>query len=138
MGFIIHQALPIITRERVTQGLVGTHQEHDLPEHILNLVSQSLITIDNTGSPQPNLAQSWEINKEATLYTLKLKKDLKWSDGQALKASDLVLNIPDVQVNVIDDQTIEFKIVDSFSPFCDSTKVYPYQVRIIFINIAIF
>src|SRR3989344_382801 len=142
LGFIIHQALPIITRERVTQGLVGTHQEHDLPEHILNLVSQILITIDNTGSPQPNLAQSWEINKEAALYTLKLKKNLKWIDGQALKASDLVLNIPDVQVNVIDDQTIEFKIVDSFSPFLTFLRkpvirkdsligVGPYQVQTI-------
>ncbi len=142
IGFTIYQTLPLILKERFSEGIVGTHQEHDLPEHVLNLISQSLVTIDKTGTPQPNLAEKWEVNKEATLYTIKLKKDLKWSDGTPLIASDIALAIPDVEMKVVDEGTLEFKIVDSFSPFLTLLRkpilkkgsmigVGPYEIAVI-------
>ena len=39
--------------------------------------------------PQPGIAESWEIDEEGTLYTFHLRKDLKWSNGDALTASQL-------------------------------------------------
>lgn len=38
---------------------------------------------------EASLAESWEVNDEGTAYTFKLAKDLKWSDGTPLRASDV-------------------------------------------------
>ena len=104
-------------KEEVLQGIVGTHEERDLPDVVLNLLSKPLIKIDKTGSPSGELAQNWEVNSEANLYKVKLKPDLKWSDGTVVKASQIYISIPDVEIRVPDDSTLEFKLAETFSPF---------------------
>lgn len=104
-------------QNQVSEGLVGTHEERDLPDVVLNLVSKPLISVDKSGTPSAELAESWEVNAEANIYKFKLKPDLFWSDGKKVVASDVFLFIPDVQVNAIDDSTLEFKLVETFSPF---------------------
>ena len=104
-------------RDEVSEGIVGTHEERDLPDVVLNLISSPLIKLDKTGSPSGELASNWEVNPEANLYKVKLKPDLKWSDGQVVKASQIYISIPDVEVKAPDDSTLEFKLVDTFSPF---------------------
>lgn len=104
-------------RNQVLEGVVGTHEERDLPETALNLISRPLIKVDKTGSPSAELAQSWEANPEATVYKVKLKTDLKWSDGTPLKASQIYLSIPDVEISAPDDLTLQFKLAETFSPF---------------------
>jgi len=104
-------------RDELSEGIVGTHEERDLPDVVLNLISKPLIKVDKTGSPSAELAESWESNKEANLYKVKLKPDLKWADGLPVKASEIYLSIPDVQITALDDSTLEFKLVDTFSPF---------------------
>lgn len=32
----------------------------------------------------PDLAESWEISSDATVFTFKLRKDVKWQDGKHL------------------------------------------------------
>lgn len=44
----------------------------------------------------PNIAESWEINDEATVYTFKLREGHKWSDGKPFTADDVVFAINDV------------------------------------------
>lgn len=105
------------SHDAVAEGIVGTHEERDLPESVLNLVSKPLIKVDKTGSPSAELAESWEVNAEATLYKVKLKPGLTWSDGTPVKASQIYVSIPDVEINAIDDLTLEFKLAESFSPF---------------------
>ncbi len=103
--------------DEITEGIVGTHEERDLPETVLNLISKPLIKVDKTGSPSAELAQSWEVNPEANLYKVKLKPDLKWSDGTPVKASQIYISIPDVEISSPDDSTLEFKLAETFSPF---------------------
>jgi len=111
-------SLYTLTREQgVSEGLVGTHEERDLPDVVLNLLSKPLIKVDKTGSPSGELAENWEVNNEATLYKVKLKPGLKWSDGQDVKASQIYIAIPDVQISSPDDLTLEFKLAETFSPF---------------------
>lgn len=105
------------SRNQILEGVVGTHEERDLPTTVLNLVSKPLIKVDKTGSPSAELAQSWEVNPEATMYKVKLKPDLTWADGTSVKASQIYLSIPDVQISSPDDLTLEFKLADAFSPF---------------------
>ncbi|ASK79111.1 oligopeptide ABC transporter substrate-binding protein OppA [Paraphotobacterium marinum] len=42
------------------------------------------------GEPEPGVAESWKVNESGTVYTFKLRKDAKWSDGKPVTAEDFV------------------------------------------------
>ncbi len=52
------------------------------------LLFSSLVYFDKDMVPQPDCAESWSINKDSTVWTFKLRKDLKWTDGTAITAKD--------------------------------------------------
>lgn len=86
-------------------------QECETLDPTLNNYSRSSVVLQNLfhglyqygedGQAKPALAESYTMNKNGTVYTFKLRKDLKWSDGTPLTAKDFeyswkrVLN-PDV------------------------------------------
>lgn len=43
-----------------------------------------------TADPVPALAEHWEVNREATVYTFYLRHDARWSDGEPVTAGDFV------------------------------------------------
>lgn len=45
----------------------------------------------------PNIAESWEINGDATTYTFKLREGLKWSDGHPFTTADISFWWEDVE-----------------------------------------
>lgn len=49
-----------------------------------------LAELDSEGQPQPDLAESWDISKDGTVYTFHLREGLKWSNGTELTADDFV------------------------------------------------
>lgn len=101
----------------VSEGIIGTYTEEDLPPIVTNLTSRGLVTINEENKPVPEIAESWTASEDVKTYIFKIKKDLQWADKTALKASDLSFQIPDVTVNLLDEYTIEFKLADSLSPF---------------------
>jgi len=105
------------TKSRLSEGIVGTFTENDLPPIVTQLVSKGLVEIDKTGSPSGQLAKEWTSNDQSTEYWFKLKDDLYWSDGTKLKAADLPVSIPNVEITTPDDRTMHFKLSDSYSPF---------------------
>ena len=56
---------------------------------IRNLMFESLLTIDENGKTQPNLAESWKISEGGKLYTFKLRRGVKFHNGQEMTAEDL-------------------------------------------------
>lgn len=87
---------------------------------------------------QPDLAESWSSNPEQTEWTLKLRPNLKWSDGQPLTAEDVVftyqeiINNPQIpnnysdfwaylphfpEIQALDLQTVRFRLAEPFAPF---------------------
>lgn len=55
----------------------------------MNLM-EGLLTFDEDFKVAPALAQSWTRSPDGLTYTFKLRPDVKWSDGVALKAQDFV------------------------------------------------
>ena len=101
----------------LSEGFIGTYQEHDLPIEVLRLISQGLVKADEAGRLKPNLVNDWQVNNDATEFKFQLKDNLYWSDGARVKSSDLDFSIPDTQVSFPDDKTIDFKLKEAYSPF---------------------
>jgi len=53
----------------------------------------SLITVDENGTPQPRVAKSWEFDANTLTYTFKINKGIKFHNGDELKASDVVFSL---------------------------------------------
>lgn len=51
---------------------------------------EGLTTYDKNNKVVEGVAEKWEISSDQLTYTFHLRKDAKWSDGQAVKASDFV------------------------------------------------
>lgn len=106
----------IFSTTTITEGIVGTYTMDSLPVVVTSLLSEPLVSLDKTGSPSASLAASWTTNKEVTKWTFKIKKG-NWINGPQILAKDLEVSLPDVKAKVIDDETLEFNLTDSFSPF---------------------
>ena len=92
------------------------------------------------GSPEPELAESWEISDDGLTYTFHLRKDVKFSNGEDFDANVAKMNIDAVMenkdrhswmesvrrldhVDVIDDYTIELVLTE---PYCAMLEELSY------------
>lgn len=94
-----------------------------------------LVTVDETGAVLPLLAESWEVNNDATVFTFHLKEGVTFQDGSELLASDVVYSVERLlalgqgpsylfqgvlepgSVVALDDYTVQFTLSQVFSPF---------------------
>ncbi len=66
--------------------LVGTKS---VEKAVRGLIFEPLLGLDLNGKIQPNLAERWSISKDGKLYTFKLRKGVKFHNGQEMKAEDI-------------------------------------------------
>jgi len=96
------------------------------------LLFSSLYRYDSTGNIKADMADSVSVNDKETEYTVKLKKGLKWSDGQDLTADDVIFTLkllanPEVGAEIsgwksikfekASDDSVKFILPSSYSPF---------------------
>ncbi len=98
-------------------GYVGKFSYENLPLEIQEKISMGLTTISPDGHILPQVAQSWEINKEGKEYIFTLKDNLFWQDGKPLKAQEVNYKFSDVTTKFLDEKRIKFELKEPFSPF---------------------
>ncbi|MDR7383062.1 ABC transporter substrate-binding protein [Promicromonospora iranensis] len=100
-------------RTDVVVGLTGEPTNLDftttsgsaIPQLLMNNVYEGLVTIDQEGEVQPQLAESWEVNGDRTVYTFTLHDGVTFSDGSSFTANDVVASIDRVK----EDWTLSLK-----------------------------
>lgn len=101
------------------------------------LLFSSLIRFDERGLPKTDLAESWGVNEEGTIYNFTLRSNAAWHDGTPVTSDDVIFTIellksdgslfPDdikelwrkVEVKKLSDNTLKFTIPEPFAPFLD-------------------
>ncbi len=105
------------------------------------LLYRGLLHFDSRGIPLPDIAESWAVSANATLYTFTLREDVLWHDGEPVQSDDVLYTFskfkdPDFpgsedlhefwqEINIIrlDEKTIQFQLPEPFSPFLDFLSV---------------
>ena len=96
------------------------------------LLFAGLYKYDTTGNIKSDLAESMTVNQKGTEYIVKLRKDLRWSDGKNITAADVVFTLkllasPETRAEIsgwqsikfekIDELTVKFILPSSYAPF---------------------
>lgn len=97
-------------------GLVGDYNLTSLPPEIAELVSLGLTTIQEDGTPIPELSERWTTEDNGKSYRFVLKKNLVWQDGKPLETTDVTYPFNDVQTVTTTNDVI-FNLPEPFVPF---------------------
>jgi peptide/nickel transport system substrate-binding protein len=124
-----------------TEGVLGEPRfinpiiaQNQSDKDLVRLVYSGLYKFDSAGVLVPDMADSaLQISSDQKQYTVKLKSNLKWQDGQSITADDVIFTIqllqnPDykspqrklwqnIQIQKVDDLTIKFTNREIASPF---------------------
>lgn len=57
---------------------------------VIRNLMEGLVAIDSKLTPQPALAERWTISPDSRTYLFNLRRNVRWSDGQPLKARHFV------------------------------------------------
>lgn len=82
-------------------------------------IFSSLVTVDDSGNPIPDLAEKWKISSDNLTYTYHLRPNLKFSDGSPLTAEDVaftltLLNDPAYAAGNVDFSNIVIKGTEEY------------------------
>jgi peptide/nickel transport system substrate-binding protein len=101
------------------------------------LLYSGLIRFDDRGLPQGDLADSWGISRDLTIYNFSIRENAVWHDGQPVTSDDIIFTIErmredsaplpedirqfwqQIEVRRLDEKTLQFRLPDPFAPFLD-------------------
>jgi peptide/nickel transport system substrate-binding protein len=126
-----------------TEGMVGEltnlnpiFASGDVNHSASRLIFSGLFEYDRSGELQPNLAKDIEIDKSGLKYTVNLRQDVTWHDGDVLDAKDVVYTFKtiqnpatrsplleswkDIKIESPDKFVVTFELPNKFAPFINS------------------
>ncbi|MDB5179406.1 MAG: putative Extracellular solute-binding protein family 5 [Candidatus Saccharibacteria bacterium] len=104
------------------------------------LLFSRLLTYDQTGHLNYDLAQSMVISTDQKTYTIKLRPDAKWQDGVYVRAKDVVYTVNllknpatratitgwnTITATAVDDLTVQFTLPDVYAAFPHALNFLP-------------
>ena len=69
-------------------------------------IEEGLFRFTTQGTVEPNVAKGFDVNEDATVYTIYLREGMKWSDGQPFTAEDCVWFFNAVCLNKVDSKGV--------------------------------
>jgi peptide/nickel transport system substrate-binding protein len=98
---------------------------------VTRLLFSSLVGVNlESQEAEPGLAESWSVAPDQKTWTFKLRKNLRWSDGQPLTADDVVFTWNDVMYNPKFNQ-VTYELFRSKGRNFEVTKVDDVTVRVV-------
>lgn len=126
------------------EGIVGQPQHinpvlslsNNTDDDLSQLIYSSLMKYDSTGNLTNDVTDSYDLSDDKTLYTFRLKNNVLWHDGEKLTAEDIAFtlslivdpsyksplryNWQSVETNIVDENTITFKIKSPHAGFLNN------------------
>jgi len=138
-----HLELSPIKGGSYSEGLVGYpkyinplyNYNRDVDSDLSALIFSGLFKHDDAGKLSPDLAEKWEMGADAKSYTITLRDNVKFHNGDKLIADDVVFTFeaiknPDynspwrqmflgAEIEKVDDRTVKFTLGESYAPFLE-------------------
>jgi len=131
-----------------TEALVGQFMRlnpfldiYNPPDHAVDqLIFNGLVRFDSRGIPQADLAESWGVSQDGTVYNFSLRTDVFWHDGEVFDSRDVLYTVgllqsqhglipedlrnfwAEVEVVALSDSQLQFLLPEPFAPFLDYLK----------------
>lgn len=128
-----------------TEALVGSFSRlnplldyyNQVDYDIDRLIFSSLVRFDDRGLPHGDLAVDWAISQDGKSYGFAIHPQAIWHDGQPVTAEDVVFTVNllkdpknplpvdlkafwrQVQVEALNEKTVQFRLPEAFAPFLD-------------------
>ena len=102
-----------------------------------SLIYSGLLKFDSRGLPEGDLAQSWGVSQDGTIYNFVLRSDARWQDGQPVTTLDVTFTIDllrnggsvvpadlqafwqKVKVTALSPTAMQFILPEAYAPFLD-------------------
>ncbi|MBU0845709.1 ABC transporter substrate-binding protein [Patescibacteria group bacterium] len=119
LSFVILNLLgpTLLSRSTKKIGITGRFRTDNLPDFIINNVSDGLTKLDESGVVEPSLASSWETPDKGKTWFFYLRDDIYWQDGKKVTSETIGYDFSDVEIETPDEKTVIFKLSNAFSPF---------------------
>jgi peptide/nickel transport system substrate-binding protein len=117
--------------------------QNDIDKAVQELVFEKFVYIDSTGKILPGVATDWDISDDGKKYVFDIALDHTWSDGTPLTMDDIFFtfdtavtlheeqgydtvasSLADVDIEIVDNDTIQFTLPETNSVFPELTSVY--------------
>lgn len=128
-----------------TEALIGTPSRfnplldwNNQPDRDVDrLLFSGLIRFDARGLPVPDLAESWGVSQDGTIYNFALRPNAIWHDGSPVTAEDVLFTIEliksqssffpqdvkdlwaEVEIKKLSDKSLKFTLPEPYAPFLD-------------------
>jgi len=148
LGFYYHYTKKIpVPGGEYNEGVVGQPLYinpvlaggNDADSNLAALIYSSLFRYDSSGKLIPDLAESFELSDDKLTYTVHLKKEVKWHNGESFSADDILFTIQAIQdpafksplrqswqgvgVEIADENTIRFILQTPYAFFLNNLTV---------------
>ncbi len=149
LGFFLYTHIETVPKQGgdYTEAILGQPKfvnpvfasTNDIDLDLTSLVYSGLFRYDLENGLQPDLAKEYTLSDDKKTYEIKLREDVKWSDGEPFTARDvlytfetiqnpdvgspLIVSFQGVKIEQTDEHTIRFTLNEPFSPFLSSLTV---------------